>query len=60
MLWCVQAAKAQGNLTLERVLELKEGGVEIGSLLTDDNRQQLYRGEVGPVAACLYQLFDFS
>lgn len=42
----LQAAKATGSLTLDRVLELKEGGMEVGSVLNEDMRQQLYRQEV--------------
>lgn len=41
-----QAAKAAGNLTLERVLELKDSGVDVAGLLGEDMRQQLYRKEV--------------
>jgi hypothetical protein len=41
----MQAAKAQGTLTLDRVLELKDSGIDVSSLLGEDARQQLYRQE---------------
>lgn len=42
----MQAAKAQGNLTLDKVLELKDAGVEPSSLMNADGLQTLYRGEI--------------
>lgn len=42
----MQAAKAQGNLTLDRILELKDAGVEVSSLVSGDMLQQLYRQEI--------------
>ena len=42
----MQAAKAQGNLTLEKILELKDAGVEPSSLMKGDGLSQLYRAEV--------------
>ena len=42
----MQAAKAQGQLTLEKVLELKEAGVEPASLMTADGLTALYRNEI--------------
>lgn len=40
-----QAAKAQGQLTLPFLLELKEAGVDVASLTSADLRLQLYRQE---------------
>lgn len=42
----MQAAKAQGSLTLDRILELKEAGVDPTSLVTPDMLRQMYRQEV--------------
>jgi hypothetical protein len=42
----MQAAKAQGNLTLDRILELKDAGVEPTSIVNADMLQQLYRQEI--------------
>jgi len=42
----MQAAKAQGNLTLDRILELKDAGVEPASLVSGDMLQQMYRQEI--------------
>ncbi|KAL4522238.1 hypothetical protein Ndes2437B_g07974 [Nannochloris sp. 'desiccata'] len=42
----MQAAKAQGSLSLEKVLELKEAGVEPSSVMTGDGLAQLYRAEI--------------
>jgi hypothetical protein len=41
-----QSLKAQGRLTLDKVLEIKEAGVDVGSVLGEDARNQLYRSEV--------------
>ncbi|KAL6774241.1 hypothetical protein ACKKBG_A24285 [Auxenochlorella protothecoides x Auxenochlorella symbiontica] len=41
----MQAAKAQGQLTLPFLLELKEAGVDVASLTSADLRLQLYRQE---------------
>ena len=42
----MQAAKAQGNLTLDRILELKDAGVDPISVVNSDMLQQLYRQEL--------------
>lgn len=42
----MQAAKAQGNLTLDRILELKDAGVDPISVVNADMLQQLYRQEI--------------
>jgi hypothetical protein len=42
----MQAAKAQGSLSLDKVLELKEAGVEPSSVMTGDGLAQLYRTEI--------------
>ena len=42
-----QALKAQGRLSLDKVMEIREAGVDVASVLGEDARQQLYRTEVG-------------
>ena len=42
----MQAAKSQGSLSLEKILELKDSGVDVSSVLSNDMRQQLYRQEI--------------
>lgn len=42
-----QAAKAQGKLDVKQLLDLKDSGVDVAGILSDDVRQQLYRQEVG-------------
>lgn len=42
----MQAAKAQGSLTLDRILELKDAGVDPISVVNSDMLQQLYRQEI--------------
>jgi hypothetical protein len=43
----LQALKAQGRLSLDKVMEIREAGVDVASVLGEDARQQLYRTEVG-------------
>ena len=42
----MQAAKAQGSLSLQKVLELRDAGVEPSTLMTADGLAQLYRSEI--------------
>ncbi|KAL4434488.1 hypothetical protein ABPG75_000929 [Micractinium tetrahymenae] len=42
----LQTLKAMGQLTLDKVLEIKDAGVDVASILGEDARQQLYRQEV--------------
>lgn len=42
----LQTAKAQGQLTLEKILEMKEQGVEIDGFVSEEMRVQLYSAEV--------------
>lgn len=42
----MQAAKAQGNLSLDKILELKDAGVDPKSVVTPEMLQQLYRQEI--------------
>ncbi|KAL4420333.1 hypothetical protein ABPG77_010238 [Micractinium sp. CCAP 211/92] len=42
----MQTLKAMGQLTLDKVLEIKDAGVDVASILGEDARQQLYRQEV--------------
>jgi hypothetical protein len=41
-----QSLKAQGRLSLDKVLELREAGVPVTDILGDGERQKLYRDEV--------------
>ena len=42
----MQAAKAQGNLSLSKLLELKDAGVDPISVISKDMLQKMYRDEV--------------
>ena len=42
-----QAAKAQGKLSVAQVLDLKESGVDVAGLLSEDVRNNLFQQEVG-------------
>ena len=42
-----QAAKASGSLTLERMLDMKEAGVDVDGLVSEELRLQMYTKEVG-------------
>lgn len=42
----MQAAKAQGKLDVAQVLELKDSGVDVASLLSEDVRMNLFQQEV--------------
>ncbi|PSC73353.1 chloroplastic isoform X2 [Micractinium conductrix] len=42
----MQALKAMGQLTLDKVLEIKDAGVDVAGILGEDARQQMYRQEV--------------
>lgn len=42
----MQAAKAAGVLSLGKVLELRDAGVDVAGLMNEDGRQQLYRDEI--------------
>lgn len=41
-----QAAKATGALTLQKVLDMQEAGVEVESLVSEELRLQMYNKEV--------------
>lgn len=41
-----QAAKATGTLSLQKVLDMKDAGVEVESFVSEDMRLQLYTKEV--------------
>eukprot|EP00891_Asterochloris_glomerata_P003309 jgi/Astpho2/3309/fgenesh1_pg.00054_%23_10_t len=45
----LQAAKAQGSLSLEKVLEMKESGVDINSFVSEELRLELYSKEIARV-----------
>lgn len=42
----LQAAKATGQLTLQKVLDMQEAGVEVESFVSEDMRLQMYTKEV--------------
>ena len=42
----VQAAKASGNLDLEKLLDMKEAGIEVESFVSEEMRLQMYQKEV--------------
>lgn len=41
-----QAAKATGALTLQKVLDMQEAGVEVESFVSEEMRMQMYSKEV--------------
>ena len=41
-----QAAKASGSLTLQKVLDMKEAGVDVDSFVSEELRLQMYTKEV--------------
>ena len=41
-----QAAKATGALSLQKVLDMQEAGVEVESFVSEDMRMQMYSKEV--------------
>ncbi len=43
---CAQAAKATGTLSLQKVLDMKDAGVEVESFVSEDMRLQMYTKEV--------------
>ncbi|CAL8468289.1 g7829 [Coccomyxa elongata] len=45
----LQAAKATGQLTLQKVLDMQEAGVEVESFVSEDMRLQMYTKEVAEV-----------
>ena len=44
--WLAQAAKASGNLDLEKLLDMKEAGIEVESFVSEELRLQMYQKEV--------------
>ena len=49
----MQAAKASGSLTLERMMDMKEAGVDVDSLVSEELRLQMYTKEVdAPAPPC--------
>ena len=42
----MQAAKASGNLDLEKLLDMKEAGIEVESFVSEEMRLQMYQKEV--------------
>ncbi len=45
-LWAVQAAKASGNLDLEKLMDMKDAGIEVESFVSEEMRLQMYQKEV--------------
>ena len=55
--WLAQAAKASGNLDLEKLLDMKEAGIEVESFVSEELRLQMYQKEVcSPVQASYMSL----
>ena len=52
MIGSLQAAKSQGQLTLSRLLDMREGGIDIESFVSEDMRLQLFSKEVRPPPPC--------
>lgn len=50
--WKRQAQDAMGTLNLQKLLDLKEQGIEVESLLSLDKRTDLYAKEVRCVLLC--------
>ena len=46
VLRAVQAAKASGNLDLEKLLDMKEAGIDVESFVSEEMRLQMYQKEV--------------
>ena len=46
----LQAAKATGSLTLQKVLDMKEAGVDVDGLVSEELRLQMYTKEVTSLA----------
>lgn len=44
----MQAAKAGGGLTLQRLLDMQEQGIAVADVTSDELRASLYSKEVGP------------
>ena len=44
----LQAAKSQGALTLEKVLDMADSGVDVDSFISGDMRLQMFSKEVRP------------
>ena len=42
----VQAAKASGNLDLEKLMDMKDAGIEVESFVSEEMRLQMYQKEV--------------
>lgn len=43
----MQAAKASGALDLEKLLDMKEAGIDVESFVSEEMRLQMYQKEVG-------------
>lgn len=48
--WDLQAQDAMGTLNLQKLLDLKEQGIDVESLLSLDKRTDLYAKEVRSLA----------
>ena len=53
MIGSLQAAKSSGQLTLARLLEMRESGIDIESFVSEDMRLQMFSKEVRSSASCV-------
>jgi len=53
-LYILQAAKASGNLDIEKLLDMKEAGIEVESFVSEEMRLQMYTKEVRSLLVNLY------
>ena len=52
MIGSLQAAKSSGQLTLARLLEMRESGIDIESFVSEDMRLQMFSKEVRCNGVC--------
>ena len=54
MIGSLQAAKSAGQLTLSRLLDMRESGIDIESFVSEDMRLQMFSKEVRCTATLLH------
>ena len=52
----LEAAKNTGQLTLQKVLDMKDSGVDVDSFISEELRLSLYAKEVGFKLYCLHHI----
>jgi hypothetical protein len=52
MIGSLQAAKSAGQLTLSRLLDMRESGIDIESFVSEDMRLQMFSKEVCCIQVC--------